>query len=139
MQITNTQNAIIHAQLSSTGTMANKANIIGGITKGRSCSIKDITPHEATELIRYLKTLPPIKPVQPPGGQQANTMRRKIIAMAYQLGWRIDNGKIDMKRLNDWCIKYSYLKQPLNKYTAAELPKVVTVFETMYTQAIKKL
>jgi len=63
----------------------------------------------------------------------------KILSMAHELRWELPNGKVDINRVNAWCIKYNPHKKPLNDFTEAELPSVVSVFERMYKGYLKKL
>ncbi|HUM50468.1 MAG TPA: hypothetical protein PK431_01590 [Chitinophagales bacterium] len=72
----------------------------------------------------------------------ANTMRRKIISRAHEMSWTIDvdgKKKADMKRINGWCVSYGYLHKALNDYTLLELPKLVTQFDNMYLDFLKRV
>jgi hypothetical protein len=84
--------------------------------------------------------MPVFKPNTP--AQQANTMRKKIIALAHQMGWsKIHPGSgnkiADMQRIDEWCNKYGYLHKRLNQYTIEELPKLVTQYQNLYNSFLK--
>lgn len=102
-----------------------------GFTSGRSGSSKDLTSDEANALIRHLKQLDPEEVA-------AEKMRRKIISMAHEMGWRLPGTtRADMQRIDSWCVKYGYLHKKLNQYLPAELPALVTQFEAVYKSFLK--
>ena len=118
MNIQPEQNKILHSLLNSTKMIEQKEALINSYTEGRSISSKDLTYQEAGALITYLKGL-----------DAAHKMRRKIIRMAHEMGWKKAGSKIDMDAINEWCKKYGFGKKELNSYTEQELPKLVTQFQ----------
>ena len=77
-------------------------------------------------------------------------MRGKILSRAHELGWHkkdakgnvvrdraTQKAKIDFDRVNEWCVKYGYLSKKLDKYTYAELPKLLWQFQQYYKQYLK--
>lgn len=101
-------------------------------------STKDLTYHQAQELIRSLKSKS-----MDTKEMSSDKMRKKIISMAHDMGWQYVHptyGKLcaDMKAINQWCIKYGYLHKPLDKYAYEELPTLVSQFETLYAQRMTK-
>lgn len=98
---------------------------------GRTNSLSRLTPQEGREVCFILQRQLP-KPINSP-------MKRKIISRALDLGWKNKQGKIDMKRLDGWCIKYGAFKKPLDKHSDKELQMVVTAFDKFYHYVIKKL
>ncbi len=66
---------------------------------------------------------------------RGQTQRRKILSLCHELGWTYPThgGRVTVNfvALDGWMNKYSYLHKPLNYYTPAELPKLVTQFENM--------
>lgn len=141
------QNKKLHALLNQKGLLENKANIIAGITKGRTESSKELSFDETRLMITWLQTMPDLRRAQDDTLRQAqhdkeNRMRRKIISMAHEIGWHnLVNGKwvIDMRSLNNWCLQHAYIKKELNQFTAAELPKLVSQFERVYKSFLKKV
>jgi hypothetical protein len=104
-----------------------------GFTGNRTDNISDLYKGEAISLIRHLKETDPEE-------RKAEVMRRKIISRAYEMGWITHNGKIDMKRIDEWCKNFSYLKKKLNQYQYKELPLLVSVFEEkIYKQFLNGL
>ena len=67
--------------------------------------------------------------------KKGNLQRRKILSLCHEIGWTYPTygGKmvINFEGLDKWMVHYSYLHKPLNYYTPAELPQLVTQFETM--------
>lgn len=130
----NQLNAQLNGLLNATGLIGQKETLVLSATQGRSESRKDLTDHEAMGLINFLKQ-------QPQPTAKEDKMRKKIISMAHECGWHhLVNGKwkIDMKRLNDWCVKSSYLKKELNKYSYNELPTLVSQFSKVYSSFLNK-
>nr|WP_067054106.1 hypothetical protein [Mucilaginibacter sp. L294] len=110
-----------------------KEELIYTHTDGRTTSIRALYKHEAIKVIQSL-TSGESAPQSP-----ANKMRRKVLSMAHELGWKIPDGKIDMERINAWCNKYGHVKRNLDKYTENELPELVTQFERAYFTHIKNV
>lgn len=69
---------------------------------------------------------------------QMNTMRRKVIAMAHQIGWKHPDGsgKIDMHRIEDWMMKYRH--KGMNAQSKKELSDSITQFENMFRNQITR-
>lgn len=148
-------NRQLHALLTQTGLTPAKQTLVESFSSGRETSSTGLKDHEAIEMIKYLKgellkkqqpaysdpkhignVMPAAFKASTPG-KQANTMRKKIIALAHQMGWSgihpTSGNKIaDMARINAWCIKYGYLHKQLNDHTISELPKLVTQFDNLY-------
>ena len=131
-------NRHLHAELNRTGLLIQKANLILGVTHGRTESSKEMTNLEANELIRWLKTQPSIVAPDP----RCEKMRRKLIALAWQMNWTTKADmifKADMVRINAWCIKSGYLHKPLNDYLYNELPKLLSQFQAVYDSYLQSL
>jgi hypothetical protein len=112
-----------------------KQMIVEGFSGGRCTSSKDLSVQEALKVIQHLKDLQPDEPDRGP-------MVRKIFAMCHDLGWTKVNGQgkkvANGKRFDEWAVKNSYLKKSLDKYTYAELPKLVSQFQYVYRDFLKK-
>lgn len=127
------QNRAVHALFSKTGLIAQKENIVLGISNGRTIHSRELSHDEASELIKYLKSQDAEEP-------KAETMRRKIIAMAHELHWhKPGTQNVDMKRLDDWCKKNGFKHVALNSYTLKDLPTLVSQFETMMKYYLHKI
>jgi hypothetical protein len=152
-------NKQLHALLTQTNRMQVKPHLVESFTNGRTNSSAAMTHYEAIELVKHLKQMlankqlpntspKPIAQVMHTAtktdADRANNMRKKIIALAHQMGWsttHVTSGKTiaDMPHINIWCIKYGYLHKPLNNYTLAELPKLVTQFDNLYKTFLKAI
>lgn len=113
-------------------------------SNNRTNKVSELTVHEGIDIIKNLTASEPNNDII----KKSETMRRKIISMAREMAWVISepsklNGvsvlNANMDRINNWCIKYGYLKKSLNEYTFAELPKLVSQFEKLHTQYINEL
>jgi hypothetical protein len=127
----------IYGLLGKTGLTAQKNAIVYGFSNGRTESVKELTVHEANELVRYLNQEANKTATQE--NASANQMRRKILSMCHRMGWETEDGKVDFKVLNEWMTSKSYLKKELNKYSYAELPKLVSQFTEVYKHLVNKV
>jgi len=108
-----------------------KGVMIMGFTGGRSDSSKELTYNEAAAFIKHLKGLDPNK-------AGAEKMRNKILYYAHEMGWHIKGTtKIDMQRVDNWCLTKGYIKRKLDNYSYEELPKLVSQFEAVYKYFLK--
>lgn len=121
------------ATLTKTGMQGRRHAICYQFSGGRTESSRELDDNEMLAAIKELEANNLLEL------DKANIMRRKIISMAHELAWKTAGGKIDMKRIDAWCVKYGYLSKALNKYTLTELPKLVTAFEIFYNKFIKAL
>lgn len=119
MTISKKQNGILHGLLTANKLIDQKKALVYAFTNGRSESSKELTFAEASELIKHLR-----------GNDSSHRMRRKIIKLAHEIGWKKEGSKeIDMAAIDTWCKTYGYLKKPLNDYSRFELPRLVWQFE----------
>lgn len=125
MTRTNEQNSRLHGLL---GILhiepEQKAWLVEQFTEGRSSSTKDMSTTECQALIDHLA-----KVAMDTNADRANVMRRKAFAIAHELGWETSDGKVDRNRFDHWMLKYSYLHKPINQYTLAELPTLLSQLE----------
>ena len=99
--------------------------MIAGVTNGRTNSTSGLTQEEAFALIDDLNKLAH-------AADPADVMRKKILSMCHRMKWETAEGKVDMERLNDWCVKSSYEHKPLKWYKYNELPQLVSQFQQVY-------
>lgn len=142
-KITPKQNRRLHQLLTETGQMEYKKDLVKGYSSIKSESSKDLLPNEADALIRHLESyktsLKPAKPTFKTGSPEADRMRKKIIHYAHNMGWERDGGKADMKRIDDWCLKFGRYHKALNDHNETELAHLVTQFEAVYTTFLKSI
>lgn len=120
--ITEPQIRKIHTLLGQHDLRDEKDSIVLAFTANKTNSVRAMSFHEAKALIGHLVSLDPEE-------KSITKMRNKIISIAYDMNWKLPNEKIDLDRLNGWCLHKSYLKKKLDAYTYSELPKLVTQFE----------
>lgn len=107
-----------------------KEELIYMHSDGRTTHISELSKQEAIQVIKSLTSGANI-PETP-----ASKMRRKILSMAHELHWETRNGKVDLSRVNGWCVQYGGGKS-LDAYTVTELPTLVSQFESMYLKHLK--
>lgn len=99
-----------------------KAALIFSFSDGRTETTPELYFEEAHALIKWLKE--ELKLPDTP----KDRMARAILSLAHEMNWRI-KGKVDINRVNTWCIKYGYLHKKFNDYDETELPTLLTQFQ----------
>lgn len=94
---------------------------------GRTSSTRELRAYECNNLIHHLEKMLKAHPEE----VKHYNMRRKVFSLAHQLGWELPNGKVDMVRLNGFCLKRTACKKPLLAMTVKELVAVVTQLENI--------
>lgn len=145
--MTSIQNKIIHAELSKAGLMSQKANIVGGITRGRTTHSSEMNVDEARELIGWLQSRNLEGVAAREAGQnlqgfqprQGDKMRKRLISIAYELHWASPGDwKTAIAALNSFLTgPKSMFKKPLNKHSLTELQKVVSQMKIIYEKHLK--
>ena len=121
--INKSQLICINTLISKLQLQKEKKDMVNGFSSGRTETSKELSFDEATAMISYLKS-------RDPDEKRSENMKNYIIQMAHQMFWHLPNTrKIDMKRLNNWCIKFGYLHKKLDDHSYKELPTLVTQFE----------
>lgn len=123
-----------------------KESIVRSFTANRTDSTRAMKDNEAAALIGHLKSMDVVD-------TRSEKMRKKILSMAHEMGWekevessklKVESSKfgkraIDMEHVNNWCKSRGYLHKPLDDYTYNELPRLVSQFEQVYKDYLKKL
>lgn len=117
-------------------------DMIYAASNGRTKSSSKLLINECQGLINNLEVLKNQK--KPSGASQIentpeNKQRRKILSICREMGgeW-FKNGSYNWKHIDEWLMKYGYLHKKLNKYSADELPKLVTQFQNMLLKPYAK-
>lgn len=129
-----------------------KEELVHNFSGGRATSSNLLTVDQCNMLISYLKGLCEARKetavpsrasgtgaglspsgLRPPpqGEDKANRMRRKCISICHEMGWKLENGKIDMRRVDEFCEKRGHGHKKLNFYSEKELPMLITQFEKL--------
>jgi|GEM_PF-3851803 len=118
--------AILHAHgLSDT---PEKEATVREYTGGRTTHIAEMTHRECNALVTAFQ-----------GDTGRQRMVNKLLSLAHDMGWEVEDGKVDMQRINAWCQNYSPAKVPLDKITTHELGRVLTVFERVHQSFMKSI
>ncbi len=126
------QNARLHGLINELNIDADtKATLVHSHTDGRTSSSREMMNWECQNLIKFLEKQ------EKPKNDSADKMRKKIISICYEMGWTFDTGRINMERINNFCIKFGYLHKPLNDYSINELPELVTQFKKVLNSSYK--
>jgi hypothetical protein len=114
-----------------------KRGIIASFTNGRTSKTKEMLYVEAKAMLQHLSALAPYVQSEESAAarvrEKENKMRKKVIAIAYQLGWTTPQGKCDYARLDRFIAARPVTPgaTSLNQYTAADLPKLINQFEEL--------
>lgn len=98
-------------------------------------SSKQLYYDEAYDIIKYLSDL---QRNTDPDFITCDVQRKKIISCFRQMGY-VKGEKADMKRIEAWVLKSGFKHEPLNSYTKAELPTLVSVVEKMLKAHLNKV
>ncbi|MBC7399826.1 MAG: hypothetical protein H7289_07750 [Mucilaginibacter sp.] len=104
----------------------------------RTEHISQLYKDEAAQLVKWLLNQQRIQP------SPKEQMTRKVLSMAHELHWELrhaprpgKSNKIDMAKVDDWCIRFGQFHKPLNQHTETELPKLVTQFQHVHKDFLK--
>lgn len=100
---------------------------IKGLAKshGMEISAKELEGYSYQEADKLIKSLRGTQKQVTP----EDKMKKKIISMAMTIGWVLKNGKIDMVRLNTWCVHKGMYKLSLDMHDPEQLPYLVSQFQ----------
>jgi hypothetical protein len=101
-------------------------------SSGRTESTKDLYDAEMLAVIKELEANFKIQ-------DQCDKMRKKIISKAHQMFWELPGGKIDIERIDQWCVEQGPYKKLLNKHNIKELAILVSVFDKVYKHYMSKI
>jgi hypothetical protein len=140
--ITTKQKTMLRAMLAQANLMEAKDELVYSYSQERTTHSSELTATEYAALIGYIKAQMP--PRKNPDVAIANKLRRKIIALAWQMNWTrtVSTGTYtrthcDVARIDAWAMKYGYLHKAMNAYTVQELPKLITQFTKVYNDFLK--
>jgi len=140
LKATKRQIKMLHAILARRGMMDMKQQLVSDASDGRTDHSTELRYGEITKLLTHLNQ--GVEMRLSADKEAGNKMRRRILSMCYSAGWTRFSVKdmkqaVDLARLDNWCIKYSYLNKPLNDYNYNELPKLVSQFENYLKSELK--
>lgn len=130
--MTPSQIGMVRTLLVKAGVMDYKADLALSYSNGRTESLKAMTHDETVELVKYLNDMLGLTE------NPAARMRRKILSIAHELHWELPGtNRIDMERVDKWCIAHTGAKKPLDGLSISELNKAVTGITIYYRQFLK--
>ena len=145
MSVQKYQIKIIQTLISKANLRDEKDALVLAYTNNRTKSSKEMKYQEAQGLIDHLNnatgnTPSPQNAEREIAKAREQKMKKKIFAMCHEMAWYVEGTrKIDIDRLNNWCLKYGIYVKPLDKHTYEELPVLVTQFEKVYKSYLEGL
>jgi len=132
-KITTPQLIKIKILMNQQGLIEFSPELAKSFSDGRTTSVREMYGHEAWLLIKHLSD----EGKEPTAKER---MQRKILSMAHEQGWKLPGSKINMAKVNAWCMKYGApVHKPFNDYNEIELPALVTQFEKMYAKHLSAI
>ncbi|MDO3641958.1 hypothetical protein [Mucilaginibacter sp. L3T2-6] len=126
------QIGMVRGLLAKAGLTQHKEDMVYDYTNGRTEHLSEMTHDETQALVKYLNSF------LGQTGNPAEKMRRKILSMAHEMHWELPGTtRVDMKRVNNWCIRFSGQNKPLDAFKYSELPALVSQFEIVYRDFLK--
>lgn len=123
----------LHAALATRGLMDSKRDIIAEATNGHTDRASALSLSELTAVIERVNGKPGTS-----APREGDRQRRYIISMAHELGWKTEDGRADMQRINAWCEQYGKYHKPLNDHDTTELSIIIDQFQKAYTHHLTK-
>lgn len=117
------------------GDLRDRSEIISDFTEGKKSSLTQLSPWEYKELVRTLGATISKEFKQ---DDKLDRQRKQVIANLANSGF-VKEGKADMQRINEWCVKYGHLNKPLNDYVGVNLSKLIVQSEKVYTKFLDSL
>ncbi len=127
------QIAKVRAMLANAKLTDQKETLCLSFSNNRTKHLSELKYHETQELIAYLNRI--LNQDDP----RKQKLLKKIFALAFEMRWTKEDGKLNMDRLNNWCVEYSYKHCVLDGYNYEELPKLISQFEAVYKSFLKGL
>lgn len=110
-----------------------KKHLVQQYTNNRETSSAKLKTAEAAMMIDALEKLAPKNALL----ESAEKMRKKILFYCHKMQWYVTPGKLDMERINNWCVKYGHGHKRLNDYKQEELPQLVSQMQAVYGSFLK--
>lgn len=161
MKRTNEQSIQLFALLKQAGLTEERGALVKQFTNERTESSKELTDEECYALINYLRETLGQIPLQMKGrthqgtAKKCDTMRKAMLNLGYNMRFdqkptpevtrdklelaTIYRSRVNVYWVNQWCLKYSYLKKGLNQYSYEEMPRLIKQFEMVYESFLKSV
>jgi hypothetical protein len=105
-------------------------------SEGRTDSTANLSVQECDALMDMLQK--EVDKTEAPKEQtKLDKMRKKFFYYCHELGWK-ENGKLNYERINNWLLKFGYLKKLLNDYTEKELFTLLQQIEKVHKNKTNK-
>lgn len=125
----------LYKQINVSAKYSDRSEFIADVTGNKASSLQDLSDHDYRELLQYMRR--EVNADKKRLNNDADTrLRRKVIALFANQNYLTPEGKSDMKRINEWCVKYGHLHQKLNSYSGPDLVKLVSQAEAAYKSFI---
>ena len=130
----------LEKQLQKAGYDIDRAELVSGLTKGRTGSLRALTHIEYTELINQMRKLSANIEAHDIAVLEIERKRKcsQVLAIATRTGLKDPN---DWRKFNAFMKERSILKKPLNRYKLSELDALVRQFrgiEANYKKSASK-
>ena len=108
-----------------------KEEMVMQVTGNRTASIRQMYTGQAISMIKALnKETDQYK-------ETRSRLKRKVLALAHEMGWEHESGKVDMGRVNRYCQTRGAGKKVFNWYSNSELQTLIIQFQNMRINYLK--
>ncbi len=114
-----------------------RASLCFEVSGGTATSLSDLSDAELVELNQHLRGFNSGKAVNFEE-MSFKRMQKKFFSICYDLNWTVPGGKLNYQTINEWLLKFGYLHKEFNKYTAKELPQLITQLENIQRKDYEK-
>ena len=128
--MTGQQIKFVRFLMSKAGLSEQKEELVKHVSGDRTSHLSELTQAETKVLIGILNS---------EDQTVKDRMVNKMISMAHEMGWESEPGKVNMGKLNAWCMKYGSVKKKPDHMSIKELAATVTAFEKVYLSFLKGL
>ena len=133
MKRTSEQNKRLFALLYRLGWTEDRGEFVLSFTNGRTTSTAQMNREECESLIQHLQSFV----TKSESDREKDKKRKKVIAIAHNLGWKLPSGKVDISSIQNFINEKGVVKKPFNEYNLMELSKLIYQFEKIYEYTIK--
>lgn len=119
--------------LGATNSFPEKGTLVASLTRNRTEEVHLMYAVEAEAFAAMLEKR----------DKSMNNMRRKIIALAHQMGWKDVKDKtgktVDYYRIDSWIKRYSLSKLAMKQLPVEQLTLVCNQFEAMWRKEVSRV
>lgn len=100
------------------------------LTHERTTSLRQLTQAEFNKMVKALDN---------GHVNKKKKMVNTVLSLAHEMCWELENGRVDMDKINGFCQNKTRFKKPLDDLKYNQLQEVVSIFRKMHEAFLKAL